>query len=100
MCTQVKARQIWGDHDGYSPDTDIVAVLMHLGYYAHNLTNPPPNVVEVRAHIRLLPPRGSYPSKARFLKSREWVGSTEQPQENCSYKVGGTYDLQERNSTL
>jgi len=63
-------------------------VLMHLGHYAHNLSAPPPNVVEVRAHIRLLPPRGTYASKARFLKSREWVGSTEKPQESCCYKVG------------
>jgi len=84
---RVKARQIWGDHDGYSPDSDVVAVLMHLGHYAHNLTSPPPNVVEVRAHIRLMPPRGVYPSKARFLKSREWVGSAERPQESCCFKV-------------
>ena len=84
----MKARQIWGDHDeGYSPDSDIVAVLMHIGCYAHNLTQPPPNVVEVRALIQLLPPRSAYPSKSRFLKSREWVGSTGMPQESCSYKV-------------
>lgn len=54
---RVKARQIWGDLI-YTPDSDIVAVLMHLGYYAHNLVHPPNIVVEVRAQHAALMPAG------------------------------------------
>lgn len=79
---QVKSRQIWGDLI-YTPDSDLVAVLMHLGYYAHNLLHPPNSVVEVRALIKLLPPQSSYPSKARFVKSRAWNTATE----GCSFQV-------------
>ena len=53
---QVKTRQIWGDSI-YTGDSDIVAVLMHLGYFAHYLSQPPPQVQEFRALIRLLPPQ-------------------------------------------
>ena len=49
-------RQIWGDSI-YTGDSDIVAVLMHLGYFAHYLSQPPPQVQEFRALIRLLPPQ-------------------------------------------
>ncbi len=42
---QVKARQLWGDHV-YTDDSDIVAVLMHLGYYATNNTSNPSQVSE------------------------------------------------------
>ena len=71
----------------YSPDSDVVAVLMHMGFYASHLGAPPPSVVEVHALLRLLPPRGAYPSRARFLRSREWLGSTEAPEEACSFEV-------------
>lgn len=40
---QVKTRQIWGDKV-YTGDSDIVAVLMHQGYYAHYLAHPPSQV--------------------------------------------------------
>lgn len=80
--TQVKSRQIWGDLV-YTPDSDLVAVLMHLGYYAHTLSHPPANVVEVRVLIKLVPPQASYPSKARFVKSRAWNS----PTEVCAFRV-------------
>mmetsp|Transcript_27769 Transcript_27769/g.70787 ORF Transcript_27769/g.70787 Transcript_27769/m.70787 type:complete len:333 (-) Transcript_27769:359-1357(-) len=79
---RVKSRQIWGDLV-YTPDSDLVAVLMHLGYFAHNLSHPPNTVVEVRVLVKLLPPQSSYPSKARFVKSRAWSTATE----GCSYQV-------------
>ncbi|KAL6765788.1 hypothetical protein V8C86DRAFT_2449554 [Haematococcus lacustris] len=74
---RVKSRQIWGDLV-YTPDSDLVAVLMHMGYYAPHLAHPPSAVIEVRVLIKLVDARAisSYPSKARFLKSRAW-GKTE-----------------------
>lgn len=92
---RVKSRQIWGDVI-YTPDSDIVAVLMHLGYYASNLAQPPPNVVEVRALIRVLPPQDSYSSKARFVKSRSWSSSNE----TCSYKVERCWLITRTGSTV
>ena len=81
---QVKARQIWGDMV-YTSDSDVVAVLMHLGYFAYYLAHPPACVAEFRAHVRLLPPRDKYATRARFVKSRAWCSSTEV----CSYQVRG-----------
>ncbi len=55
---QVKARQIWGD-GVYTFDSDLVAVLMHMGYYAHYLSHPPSTASEFRALLKLLPPQVS-----------------------------------------
>mmetsp|Transcript_25976 Transcript_25976/g.56618 ORF Transcript_25976/g.56618 Transcript_25976/m.56618 type:complete len:354 (-) Transcript_25976:777-1838(-) len=79
---RVKARQIWGDLI-YTPDSDVVAVLMHMGYYAYYLGHPPPAVLDFRVLLRLLPPQEKYTSKARFVKSRAWCSSNE----GCSFKV-------------
>lgn len=81
---QVKARQIWGDII-YTADSDLVAVLMHMGYYAHYLSHPPPIIAEFRATLKLLPPQEKYNSKARFVKSRAWCSSSD---DGCSYQVG------------
>lgn len=81
---QVKSRQFWGDMV-YTHDSDLVAVLMHQGYYAHTLSHPPSSVVEVHVVIKLLPPQEKYPSKLRFVKSRAW-GS---PTGVCAFQVGG-----------
>lgn len=79
---RVKARQIWGDVR-YTPDSDVVAVLMHMGYYVHYVSHPPASVAEFRVLLRLLPPQEKYFSKARFVKSRAWSSSNE----GCSYEV-------------
>ncbi len=42
----MRARQLWGN-DIYTQDSDLVAVLMHLGYYNHTITTPHPSVNEV-----------------------------------------------------
>lgn len=67
----------------YTHDSDLVAVLMHLGYYAHNLQSPPQAVVEARAVIKLVPSAPLFPSKQRFTKSRAW----NRPSEVCAYQV-------------
>jgi hypothetical protein len=82
---QVKARQIWGD-TVYTADSDLVAVLMHMGFYAHYLSHPPNTVAEFRALLKLLPPQEKYNSRARFVKSRLWCS----PGDGCSYQVSST----------
>lgn len=79
---RVKTRQLWGDRI-YTGDSDVVAVLMHLGYYAHYLAQPPAQIAEIRALLKLLPPQDKYPSKARFVKSRAWCSTIE----GCSFQV-------------
>ncbi|PNH12375.1 hypothetical protein TSOC_000649 [Tetrabaena socialis] len=83
---RVKARQIWGD-TVYTSDSDLVAVLMHMGFYAHYLSHPPNTVAEFRAQLKLMPPQEKYNSRARFVKSRLWCS----PGDGCS---GTTIDLQ------
>ena len=46
---QVRARQLWGN-EVYTQDSDLVAVLMHCGFYNHALAQPPPNAAEVCMH--------------------------------------------------
>ena len=46
VCWQVRARQLWGN-EIYTQDSDLVAVLMHLGYYNHVIAAPPVNALEV-----------------------------------------------------
>lgn len=79
---RVKTRQLWGDGT-YTSDSDIVAVLMHLGYYSNYLSYPPGPVQEFRALLKLLPSQEKYPSKARFVKSRTWASKTH----TCAYIV-------------
>jgi hypothetical protein len=52
----VRARQLWGT-DVYTEDSDLVAVLVHAGFYALPTTAaaPPPGLVELRATLRPLP---------------------------------------------
>lgn len=79
--SQVKSRQLWGDMK-YTSDSDIVAVLMHLGYYAHFLIQAPSLVQEFRVVLKLLPPQERYNSKSRFVRSRAWASGN-----TCSYQV-------------
>lgn len=79
---QIKSRQIWGDLV-YTHDSDLVAVLMHMGFYTTGLAHAPNAVVEARVHLKLLPPLATYPTKQRFIKSRSWIN----PGGGCSYTV-------------
>jgi hypothetical protein len=47
---QVKSRQLWGE-DVYTDDSDLVAVLLHLGYYASNNTASNPLVARFYAQV-------------------------------------------------
>ena len=49
---QVRARQLWGN-EIYTQDSDLVAILMHLGYYNHVIATPPPNAQEVNSYAIL-----------------------------------------------
>eukprot|EP00208_Stichococcus_sp_RCC1054_P006746 CAMPEP_0206141198 /NCGR_PEP_ID=MMETSP1473-20131121/12087_1 /ASSEMBLY_ACC=CAM_ASM_001109 /TAXON_ID=1461547 /ORGANISM="Stichococcus sp, Strain RCC1054" /LENGTH=369 /DNA_ID=CAMNT_0053535663 /DNA_START=229 /DNA_END=1338 /DNA_ORIENTATION=+ len=80
---QVRARQLWGS-DIYTEDSDLVAALMHAGFYSISLPAAPPSVAEVRAVVALLPPEQHYPSASRHsIRSRAWGASLQ----GCSFKV-------------
>lgn len=80
---QVRARQLWGN-EIYTQDSDLVAVLMHCGFYNHALSAPPPNALEVRAVVQPLPPQPFYNSCARnSIRSRGWGAAVG----GCSYRV-------------
>uniref|UniRef100_A0A7S1T5X2 Uncharacterized protein n=1 Tax=Tetraselmis chuii TaxID=63592 RepID=A0A7S1T5X2_9CHLO len=95
---QVRGRQLWGS-DVYTYDSDLVAILMHMGFYSHVLSAPPPGVVDAAVELSLLPPLPAYPSKSRnCVRSRSWYGSPE----GCAIRVdacwlntkgGGVVDL-------
>ena len=95
---QVRTRQLWGT-DIYTSDSDLVAVLVHTGYYLPTNTIPP-SLSEVRAVVRAMPLEESYASTSRNgIRSRSW-GAVRQ---GCSYKVescraltvnGGSIDLE------
>ena len=53
MCFQVRSRQLWGNIV-YTQDSDLVAVLMHNGFYNHALQQPPASMAEARRHIQAL----------------------------------------------
>lgn len=83
FAVQVKARQLWGDLV-YTDDSDLVAVLMHLGYYAANNNSNPPQVASFHAQLTLVEPREQYASCFRnSVRSRAWFAKVD----GCSYKV-------------
>ncbi|EIE23592.1 hypothetical protein COCSUDRAFT_66002 [Coccomyxa subellipsoidea C-169] len=80
---QVRARQLWGN-EVYTQDSDLVAVLMHCGFYNHALSAPPASAAHVRAVVQPLPPQPAYHSRARnSIRSRAWGAAVE----GCSYRV-------------
>ncbi|XP_052305222.1 uncharacterized protein LOC112323303 [Populus trichocarpa] len=95
---QVRGGQLWGT-DIYTNDSDLVAVLMHTGYFRPTASPPPPAIQELCATIRVLPPQDSYISMLRNnVRSRAWGAGI-----GCSYRVerccivkkgGGTIDLE------
>ena len=69
--SQVRARQLWGT-DIYTCDSDLVAVLMHYGYYLPS-ASVPPSLVELRAVVKAVPSIDSYVSVSRNgVRSRSW----------------------------
>lgn len=95
---QVRGSQLWGT-DVYTDDSDLVAVLMHTGYYRPTASQPPCSVHELRATVRVLPPQDSYTSTLRNnIRSRAWGAAS-----GCSFSVeqcriskvgGGHIDLE------
>ncbi|KAL2635097.1 hypothetical protein R1flu_006576 [Riccia fluitans] len=85
---QVQGSQLWGT-DVYTDDSDLVAVLMHTGYYIPNANSPPSSILEIRATIRILPPQENYHSTLRNkLRSRAWGTAG-----GCSYSADSCYLL-------
>ena len=85
---QVRARQLWGT-DVYTSDSDVVAALMHQGFYSHALAAPPPGVAEVRAVLALLPPATRYAGSSRnAVRSRGWGV---RPDTGCAFRVERAY---------
>ena len=81
----MKNRQLYGDL-AYTHDSDIVAVLMHLGYF-RMMDTTPIGMVTVKAIIRVIPDQMVYPSTLRNgLLSRPWNFAATQ-KKTCSYKV-------------
>ncbi|WJX12630.1 hypothetical protein P8452_03105 [Trifolium repens] len=95
---QVRGGQLWGT-DVYTYDSDLVAVLMHTGYCRPTASPPPAAIQELRATIRVLPPKDWYISTLRNnVRSRAWGAAI-----GCSYRIerccivkkgGGTIDLE------
>ena len=84
---QVQGRQLWGT-DVYTYDSDLVAVLVHAGYYSHILSGPPAGVTEAHVVVALSPVESQYPSKCRNnIRSRSWCGKLE----GCSIRVEGCW---------
>ena len=82
---QVKKRQLYGDLV-YTHDSDLVAVLMHLGYF-RMMDTTPIGMVNVKAIIRVMPNQSFYPSSLRNnLLSRQWHCAQAQ-KKSCAYKV-------------
>lgn len=80
---QVKSRQLWGD-ETYTDDSDVVAVLLHQGYYASSNVTCNPLISRFYAQVNLLPPQEQYLSATRnAVRSRCWFAKTE----GCSYQV-------------
>ncbi len=73
----MRARQLWGT-DVYTEDSDLVAVLVHAGYYQlpPQGAAPPPGLSELRATLRALPTQAAYASTSRHgIRSRAWGGA-------------------------
>jgi len=69
---QVRGHQLWGT-DVYTSDSDVVAVLMHCGYYVPSL-QVPPSLHEIRARVRRVDDvSDEFRSSSRNgIRSRAW----------------------------
>jgi hypothetical protein len=83
----VKSRQLWGD-GSYTDDSDLVAALMHGGYYAAATSAVPQSVASLHAVVELAAPRAAYPSSlANGVRSRAWMAQGE----GCSFKIESAF---------
>ena len=79
----MKARTLWGS-DVYTHDSDLVAVLMHLGYVNSIVGIPRNTVSEAQVMLEYLLSSSFYPSVFRNgVRSRAW-GNFEN---GCSFRV-------------
>lgn len=69
---QVRGHQLWGT-DVYTSDSDVVAVLMHCGFYVPSL-QVPPSLYEIRARVRRVDDvSDEFRSSSRNgIRSRAW----------------------------
>mmetsp|Transcript_10745 Transcript_10745/g.46539 ORF Transcript_10745/g.46539 Transcript_10745/m.46539 type:complete len:410 (-) Transcript_10745:931-2160(-) len=68
---QVRSRQLWGT-DVYTSDSDVVAALMHTGFWLPGSTCPP-QLLELVATARAVPPAEQHLSTSRNgIRSRSW----------------------------
>eukprot|EP00210_Caulerpa_lentillifera_P002581 g2475.t1 len=93
----VKTRQLFGDLE-YTHDSDLVAVLMHLGYF-RMMDTAPVGMVAIKCIVRLLNGKANYESKLRNnLLSRCWNAASF-AQHGCAYRVESCW-LVKRDGTL
>ncbi|KAK6947073.1 Histone deacetylation protein Rxt3 [Dillenia turbinata] len=93
---QVRSCQLWGT-DVYTDHSDLVAVLMHIGYCKPKVSPPLPSILEFRVTARVLPPRESYISTERNkVRSRAWGGNNV----GCSYSVEGCWIVKKGGGTV
>jgi len=93
---QVQSRQLWGS-DIYTGDSDLVAILMHAGFYSHSLSAPPASVTEAHVVVTTLPVEKLYPAASRNnIRSRTWCGGLE----GCSIKVDGCWLVTQGGETV
>ena len=69
---QVRGHQLWGT-DVYTSDSDLVAVLMHCGFYVPSI-QVPPSLLEIRARVRRVDDvSDEFRSSSRNgIRSRSW----------------------------
>ncbi|CAA0833970.1 Unknown protein [Striga hermonthica] len=78
----VKSGRLWGT-DVYTVDSDLVAVLMHIGYCRRTASPPSSATEELRVTVRVLAPQDCYISTVRNnVHSRAWRAPID-----CSYRV-------------
>ncbi|CAM6103266.1 unnamed protein product [Calypogeia fissa] len=83
---QVQGSQLWGT-DVYTDDSDLVAILMHTGYYAPTSSSPANTILELRATVKVRAPQDRYTSTLRnSLRSRSWGAAS-----GCSLSVESCY---------
>jgi len=82
---QVKQRHLFGDLV-YTYDSDLLAVLMHLGFF-RMMDTPPIGIVGLKAIVRAVNNPGIFIGCLRNgMLSKTWY-STQQQKKTCAYKV-------------
>ena len=84
---QVRGHQLWGT-DVYTSDSDLVAVLIHCGFYVPSL-QVPPSLLEIRARVRRVDDvSDEFRSSSRNgIRSRSWGKSGFAKKKSAGEKV-------------